>query len=221
MRLLHADWDEVLLSGFAGILPSSWHLTSIRLSHEALPTENRGPWDVCVLGVSEHEVQGVFASLLVMARWDRPIVAWMSADAASWIPVLASFGASCFVSRSASADELRRMIVHAAAGELLTDPMLAAPSEDARARLRDAGLTPQQERVAMVYALHGSRRRVASDLCVSENTIKYHLRSVYKKTGTSRLHELQRLLRFGKQAARESGQARRAAAKSRARHPLE
>ena len=131
-----------------------------------------------------------------MTRSDRPLLAWISPGVASLAPALSSLGVSGYLSRSASAEELRSAIMEVVAGNTFVDHRLqGAMGEDEPDGLADFRLTSLQERVAILYALHGSRRRTALDLQVSENTVKYHLRSIHRMTGASCLHDLRQLLR--------------------------
>jgi DNA-binding NarL/FixJ family response regulator len=196
LRLLHADSDELFLAGLSAAAAPDWEVTSVRISHGVPLAVVQQRWDVCVLGIGEKTLTEAFAWLLQLARGDQPIVAWMSHDVTACIPTLDCLGVSGYLSRSAAADELRRAILETAAGHRFVDHRLSAVSPaGGLTNLSDLGMTRQQERVASLYALYGNRRRVAVALCLSENTVKYHLRAVYAKTGASSLHELQQVLR--------------------------
>jgi DNA-binding NarL/FixJ family response regulator len=196
LRLLHIDSDELFLAGFSAAAAPGWHVTSMVIT-QAIPagvTEQH--WDVCVLGISQETMSEAFAWLLHVARCEQPILAWMSRDIAACIPTLNCFRVAGYVSRSASADELRQAVLDVAAGERYVDRRLQAHAPTCElASLTDLGLTSQQQRVATLYALYGNRRRAAAALCLSENTVKYHLRMIYAKTGASSLHGLQQVLR--------------------------
>ncbi len=195
LRLLHVDSDGLFLAGLRVALPPEWHVISARLGEEEPPAFLKQPWDVCVLGMSEKTVRGAFACLLQIGRMGHPVVAWMSRDIACWIPTLDCCGTAGYLSRSASAEELRVAVRAVMTGTVFVDRRLLGGSRAPLRRLADLGMTRQQERVATLYAVHKNRRRVATALGLSENTVKYHLRSIYEKTGASSLHGLQQVLR--------------------------
>ena len=56
------------------------------------------------------------------------------------------------------------------------------------------GLTPAESRVALLLADGRSAREIASMLCVTKNTLKSHLASIYSKTSTSGQSQLVKLL---------------------------
>jgi DNA-binding CsgD family transcriptional regulator len=67
----------------------------------------------------------------------------------------------------------------------LSDPEAnAEPADDLLRELY--GLTATETRVARAFAATGSLERVAAHLRISRDTVRWHLRSLYRKTGTHR-----------------------------------
>lgn len=56
--------------------------------------------------------------------------------------------------------------------------------------MREIGLTSQEQRIMILQLLGLSYEEVASELNISLNTVRFHLRSVYNKTGTHSQAEL-------------------------------
>jgi DNA-binding NarL/FixJ family response regulator len=102
-------------------------------------------------------------------------------------------GASGYLLKSISSDELVRQLEFVYSGETAIDPGMAARAADTAARLqRDEfwpgarqGLT-QRESEILSYVVNGlSNRGIANKLVIGDETVKSHLRSIYRKLGVS------------------------------------
>ncbi|OBH15995.1 response regulator transcription factor [Mycolicibacter terrae] len=102
-------------------------------------------------------------------------------------------GASGYLLKSISSDDLVHQIELAHRGETVIDPGLAARAAGTAARLqRDEfwpgarqGLT-QRESEILGYMVSGlSNRGIATKLVIGDETVKSHLRSIYRKLGVS------------------------------------
>jgi DNA-binding NarL/FixJ family response regulator len=102
-------------------------------------------------------------------------------------------GASGYLLKSISSDELVRQLEYVHRGETAIDPSMAARAVDTAARMqRDEfwpgarhGLT-QRESEILSYVVNGlSNRAIASKLVIGEETVKTHLSSIYRKLGVS------------------------------------
>lgn len=102
-------------------------------------------------------------------------------------------GASGYLLKSISSDELVRQLEFAHRGQTAIDPTMAARAADTAARLqRDEfwpgvrqGLT-QRESEILSYVVSGlSNRGIAGKLVIGEETVKTHLSSIYRKLGVS------------------------------------
>ncbi|MGA9376635.1 MAG: response regulator transcription factor [Mycobacterium sp.] len=102
-------------------------------------------------------------------------------------------GASGYLLKSISSDELVRQLEFVHRGQTAIDPGMAARAADTAARLqRDEfwpgvrqGLT-QRESEILSYVVSGlSNRGIAHKLVIGEETVKTHLSSVYRKLGVS------------------------------------
>jgi DNA-binding NarL/FixJ family response regulator len=100
-------------------------------------------------------------------------------------------GASGYLLKSISSDELVRQLEFVHGGATAIDPGLAARAVDTAARLqRDEfwpgarqGLT-QRESEILSYVVTGlSNRGIANKLVIGDETVKSHLRSIYRKLG--------------------------------------
>jgi DNA-binding NarL/FixJ family response regulator len=102
-------------------------------------------------------------------------------------------GASGYLLKKISGDELVRQLELADSGVTVIDTALAGRAVDTAARLQSNefwpgarhGLTHRESEVLSLIVTGLSNRGIASRLVVSEETIKSHLRSIYRKLGAS------------------------------------
>ncbi|WP_422749413.1 response regulator [Mycobacterium sp. WMMD1722] len=100
-------------------------------------------------------------------------------------------GASGYLLKSISSDELVRQIEFAHSGEMAIDPKMAARAVDTAARLQRAEFWPgarqgltQRESEILSFVVNGlSNRGIANKLVIGEETVKTHLRAIYRKLG--------------------------------------
>src|ERR1700759_355009 len=102
-------------------------------------------------------------------------------------------GASGYLLKSISSDELVRQLEFVHGGETAIDPGMAARAVDTAARVqRDEfwpgarqGLT-QRESEILSYVVNGlSNRAIATKLVIGDETVKSHLSSIYRKLGVN------------------------------------
>ncbi|BBX35087.1 transcriptional regulatory protein DegU [Mycolicibacterium mageritense DSM 44476 = CIP 104973] len=102
-------------------------------------------------------------------------------------------GAAGYLLKSISSDELVRQIEFAHGGATAIDPGMAARAADTAARLqRDEfwpgvrqGLTQRESEILSFVVAGLSNRGIATKLVIGEETVKTHLRSIYRKLGVS------------------------------------
>jgi DNA-binding NarL/FixJ family response regulator len=98
-------------------------------------------------------------------------------------------GASGYLLKQVDSDELVRYLGMVATGHLAIDPMLAARAAATAARLRAGefwpgahlGLTQRESEVLGLMVSGLSNRDIASHLVLGEQTVKSHIRAVYRK----------------------------------------
>jgi DNA-binding NarL/FixJ family response regulator len=102
-------------------------------------------------------------------------------------------GASGYLLKSISSDELVRQLEFVHRGETAIDPGMAARAVDTAARLQRhefwpgarQGLT-QRESEILSFVVNGlSNRAIATKLVIGDETVKSHLSSIYRKLGVS------------------------------------
>jgi DNA-binding NarL/FixJ family response regulator len=102
-------------------------------------------------------------------------------------------GARGYLLKSIGSDELVRQLELAHQGETVLDPGMAARAADTAARLqRDEfwpgarqGLTQRESEILSFMVTGLSNRGIANKLVIGEETVKSHLRAIYRKLGVS------------------------------------
>ncbi len=102
-------------------------------------------------------------------------------------------GASGYLLKSISSDDLVRQLEFVHSGETAIDPGMAARAVDTAARMqRDEfwpgarqGLTQRESEILSFVVTGLSNRAIATKLVIGDETVKSHLRSMYRKLGVS------------------------------------
>lgn len=124
---------------------------------------------------------------------DRKVVMLSVYDDEQYLFQALRVGASGYLLKSISSDELVRQLEFVHRGQTAIDPGMAARAADTAARLqRDEfwpgvrqGLT-QRESEILSYVVSGlSNRGIANKLVIGDETVKTHLSSIYRKLGVS------------------------------------
>jgi DNA-binding NarL/FixJ family response regulator len=124
---------------------------------------------------------------------DRKVVMLSVYDDEQYLFQALRVGAAGYLLKSISSDELVRQIEFAHGGATAIDPGMAARAVDTAARLqRDEfwpgarqGLT-QRESEILSYVVNGlSNRGIATKLVIGDETVKTHLRAIYRKLGVA------------------------------------
>lgn len=155
---------------------------AVRLAAELRP-------DVILMDVSMPEMDGVEATRIIRAT-DTParvIMLTMHADAEVLAEALRA-GASGYLVKDCSTDEVAAAVRMAANGETALSPQLAATMLDEVRRLEqpdpaeeDRVITKREEEVLQHIADGCSTPEVAERLYISQKTVKNHLASIYQK----------------------------------------
>jgi len=156
---------------------------AVRMAAELQP-------DVILMDVSMPEMDGVEATRAIAKGEDAPrvIMLTMHADADVLADAIRA-GASGYLVKDCSVDEVADAVRMAANGETALSPQLAATMLDEVRRLEnsppvteeDRLITKREEEVLQLIADGCSTPEVASQLYISQKTVKNHLASIYQK----------------------------------------
>ena len=102
-------------------------------------------------------------------------------------------GASGYLLKSISSEELVRQLEFVNSGETAIDPGMAARAVDTAARIQRAefwpgarqGLTQRESEILALVVNGLSNRAIATKLVIGDETVKTHLSSIYRKLGVS------------------------------------
>jgi DNA-binding NarL/FixJ family response regulator len=124
---------------------------------------------------------------------DRKVVLLSVYDDEQYLYQALRVGASGYLLKSISSDDLVRQLELAHQGDTVIDPGMAARAADTAARMqRDEfwpgarqGLTQRESEILACMVNGLSNRGIATKLVIGEETVKSHLRSIYRKLGVN------------------------------------
>ncbi|GJF08252.1 DNA-binding response regulator [Mycolicibacterium cyprinidarum] len=124
---------------------------------------------------------------------DRKVVMLSVYDDEQYLFQAFRVGAAGYLLKSISSEELVRQLELVHSGETAIDPGMAARAVDTAARLqRDEfwpgarqGLTQRESEILSLVVNSLSNRAIATKLVISDETVKTHLSSIYRKLGVS------------------------------------
>ena len=198
MRVVIADDQRVVREGLATIVGGLPDVEVVGLAadgQEAVELVADTNPDVVLMDLRMPVMDGAEATAAIRAS--RPsthvVVLTTYADDESIMAAL-SAGASGYLTKDATRDDIRRALEAAAAGQSLLDPAVQAVLLDAArggakpaaAPARDLpdGLTGREAEVLTLMANGRSNREIADHLYVAEATVKTHVNRIFAKTGS-------------------------------------
>ncbi|WP_102142612.1 response regulator [Mycobacterium hubeiense] len=198
VRLVLVDDHEMVIEGLKAMLAGFG--SKVRIVGHAVGAERAvnvvdslDP-DVVLCDVRMQNSSGLDLCLALRQRNpDRKVVMLSVYDDEQYLFQALRVGASGYLLKSISSDDLVRQLELVRSGESAIDPGMAARAVDTASRLkRDEfwpgarqGLT-QRESEILSYMVTGlSNRGIANKLVIGDETVKSHLRSIYRKLGVS------------------------------------
>lgn len=167
--------------------------------------------DLILLDLTMPGVSGLSGLIAFRAEFPNlPVVIVSATDDSTTIRRALELGASGFISKSASVDEIRRGVRAVLQGDVWTPPGVDLGSEHdqeiAALISRVQTLTPQQGRVLGMLAEGLLNKQIAYELSVSEATIKAHVSAVLQKLGVdSRTQAVIQLSKIGSDVLGHNG----------------
>jgi two-component system, NarL family, response regulator LiaR len=196
LRVLLIDSEELYLSGLEAFLSSCENIESetMLLGTGAPPEPGPGTFDTTLVGLSCGAlVEELDFVRRLDARFGRKIALLSDACSEHMDTVLAS-GFDGLVHRSSPASALRRALERTAGGERFVDERVGSWLLSSRDSVwKRHGLTRRERDIADLMLRDMTAAEIASHLFISLNTVKFHVRNIYKKTavtGRVQLHAL-------------------------------
>lgn len=198
VRLVLVDDHEMVIEGLRAMLTAFTDRIEVVgqaiNAEQALAVVAETDPDIVLCDVRMRGESGLDLCLALRERDpDRRVVMLSVYDDEQYLFEALRVGASGYLLKSISSDDLVHQIEMAHRGETVIDPGLAARAAGTAARLqRDEfwpgarqGLT-QRESEILAYMVSGlSNRGIATKLVIGDETVKSHLRSIYRKLGVS------------------------------------
>lgn len=199
MKILLVDDHTLVRKGLVHLLASC--LTDVEVDEaenadDALEKLGASPYDVALVDIRMPGRDGLELLKEIRSQWtDVPVIILSSYDNGEYVKTALSDGASGYLLKDTTPDDLIQAITVAMSGsgnvlspravrnmfEVTTTP---APVRDEPAHA-DAGLTKRESDVLQLLAKGCSNREISRQLFLSEKTVKAHLAAVFRKLGVT------------------------------------
>ncbi len=202
MKVLVADDQRVVREGLATIVGTLPGVEVVGLAADgaeatALAAEHQP--DVVLMDLRMPGMDGIHATAAIRSQLPgtQVVILTTYADDTSIVDAL-SAGATGYLTKDATRDDIRRALEAAVEGQGVLDPAVQArlleaaragvqaernrPPNAARAPLPD-GLTDREAEVLSLIAQGRSNSEIAKELYVAEATVKTHVNRILAKTG--------------------------------------
>jgi DNA-binding NarL/FixJ family response regulator len=195
IRVAVADDHEFVRAGFATMLRSQPGITVVGDAvdgDEAVALCRREPVDVILMDIRMPGLDGIEATRQITSAGDRPRVIMLTTfDLDEYVYDALSAGASGFLLKDITAEELAAAVRVVAAGDALLAPGITKrliaevvrlrPRIATHKHLEQAALTPREFETLQLIAEGISNAEIATRLSISEETVKTHVSRVLIK----------------------------------------
>lgn len=195
LRVVLVDDHEMVLEGLKALLAR--HAGRVRVVGQAVTAEEAerqvSTYDPDIV-VSDVRLRGAHSGLdlcrrLIEADPRRRVVLLSAYDDEQYLFQALRAGAAGYLLKWMGGEELLRHIERAAAGETVIDPTMAGRAAASAARLQagafwpgaSLGLTQRESEVLELMVAGMSNRAIASELVLGAETVKSHIRTIYRK----------------------------------------
>lgn len=201
VRVMIVDDDELMRAGLRAVLSSDEGIEVVAEAEDgrqAVRRAARAQPEVVLMDVRMPDLDGIAATAeLLAAAPEARVVILTTFEEDEYIDRALRAGASGFLLKRTSPEDLTGAVHRIAAGEALLSPsvtrrvidqMVARPRPRADdARLEE--LTPREREVLELIAAGLSNREIAAALVIEETTVKTHVKRVLTKLGVrDRVH---------------------------------
>jgi DNA-binding NarL/FixJ family response regulator len=195
LRLVMVDDHEMVLEGLKALLAR--FPGRVRVVGQAVSADEAEPLVAALdpdVVVSDVRLRGSASGLdlcrrLVEADPNRRVVLLSAYDDEQYLFQALRAGAAGYLLKSIDREELVRQLERAAKGETVVDPAMAGRAAASAARLQAGEFWPgahlsltQRESEVLGFLVAGlSNRAIASKLVLAEETVKSHVRAIFRK----------------------------------------
>jgi DNA-binding NarL/FixJ family response regulator len=196
IRVVLVDDHQMILDGLRSMLAP--HADRIQLvlattdTDEALRAIREDPPDVALVDVRMKHMFGLdLCAKIIEADPSVRVVMLTVHDDEQYLFQALRAGAQGYLTKQVTAEELIAHLVRVRDGEVVIEPSMAGQVAQSAARLHRGefwpgahlGLTQRESEVLELLVKGHSNRAIASRLVLGEETIKTHVRGVYRKLG--------------------------------------
>jgi len=185
IRLIIADDHPVVRTGIIGMLAEHEEFTVLAEAStgaEAVELARRLRPDVVLMDLRMPELDGADAVALIRAEMpDVHVLVLTTYDSDEDILHAVEAGATGYLLKDTTREDLFRAIRAAAAGQSLLAPSVAARLMARLNRPRQEPLTPREIDVLRLVAQGASNKEIAAHLSISQATVKSHLIHIFNK----------------------------------------
>jgi DNA-binding NarL/FixJ family response regulator len=204
IRVMLVDDHEVLREGLRFMMRNERDVEVVAEANdgvEAIGQLQRSLPDVVLLDVKMPNMDGLETLRRLREQWpDLPVLILTMYDDPEYVEAALRSGASGYLLKTVGREELVRAIRAASIGSgylqaEITRPILQRFASEPHQAI-DAHLSPRETEVLRLIADGMSSKQVATDLGISETTVKTYLRQLFEKLGAShRAHAVALALR--------------------------
>jgi len=199
IRILVVDDHPLLREGLAAVIDSETGMSIVAQAKdglEAIARFRQHRPDVTLMDLQMPGMDGIAATAAIRADWPDARIVMLTTyrgDAQALRALKA--GASGYVLKSMPHDELVKAIRSAHAGRRYIPGEIAA---QLASHIGDDNLSPREIDVLRQVAAGGSNKAIAAHLCITEDTVKSHVKSIMGKLSASdRTHAVTIALKRG------------------------
>lgn len=194
-RILIADDHDLIREGLRTILACTEDATVVgeaRSGLEAIDLTAELEPDVVLMDVTMPEMDGIEATRAIKGRWPdvRVIIISIAEDKGSILEAVRA-GASGYISKSASLDEIRRAINTSPDAGVYLSPTIASRvigslwSDNGDGHEEPEPLTAREHDVLELLIRGLTARSIGHRLGISERTVDTHISSLYRRLGVN------------------------------------
>jgi DNA-binding NarL/FixJ family response regulator len=211
VRVVLVNDDEIIIVGLQGMLAR--HADQVEVVGGVLATEDvlgkasDLQADVVLFDTTRHVTSGLELVTELVAEKPpfRVVIFTDDSDERRLLEAL-RLGVSGYLLKSLSGAQLADHLVLVSNGRVIVDPTMATRIAKRAAHVGDGqgwpgsqvGLSQRESQVLGLLVEGSSNRLIAAQLVVGEETVKTHLRSIYRKLGVNdRAHAIATVLRQG------------------------
>ena len=195
MRVLIVDDQHMIRAGFAALLDAQEDIEVVGTAEDGagiVNTVKRTRPDVVLMDIRMPKVNGLDATRTVLDMPGKPpkILMLTTFDADEYVFAALRAGASGFLLKDATPEELVHAVRVVADGEALLSPKITSaliadytsrPAAPAQKKAQLAGLTERELDVMQLVAKGRSNSEIAAELFLAEQTVKTHVSRILTK----------------------------------------